>query len=69
VEIVVSLGILLVVLGFGSLIVPMLDIQFTLMSFLDDYQPWARVVVGVTGLGLLGWAMSQRREAAPPPAA
>lgn len=65
----VSLGILLVVLGFGSLILPMLDIQFTLMSFLDDYQPWAGIVIGVIGLGLLGWAMSQRREAAPPPPA
>jgi hypothetical protein len=47
----------------------MFDIQFTLMSFMDDYQPWAGIVVGVIGLGLIGWSMSQRSEAAPPPPA
>jgi hypothetical protein len=66
---VVSLGVLLIVLGFGSLLLPMVDIQFTLMSFMDDYQPWAGIVAGVIGLGLIGWSMSQRSEAAPPPPA
>lgn len=65
----VSLGILFIVLGFGSLLLPAFDIQFTLMSFLDDYQPWAGIVIGVVGLGLIGWSMSRRSEAAPPPAA
>ena len=65
----VSLGILLIVLGFGSLLLPVFDIQFTLMSFMDDYQPFAGIVVGVIGLGLIGWSMSQRSEAPPPPAA
>jgi hypothetical protein len=69
VVIVVSLGVLLIVLGFGSLLLPMFDIQFTLMSFMDDYQPWAGVVVGVIGLGLIGWSISQRSEATPPPPA
>jgi hypothetical protein len=66
---VVSLGILLIVLGFGSLLLPVFDIQFTLMSFMEDYQPFAGIVVGVIGLGLIGWSMSQRSEAPPPPAA
>ena len=65
----VSLGILLIVLGFGSLLLPVFDIQFTLMSFMDEYQPWAGIVIGVIGLGLVGWSRSQRGEPAPPPAA
>ena len=65
----VSLGILLIVLGFGSLLLPVFDIQFTLMSFIDDFQPWAGIVIGLIGLGLVGWSMSQRGELAPPPAA
>ena len=69
VVIVVSLGILLIVLGFGSLLLPLFDIQFTLMSFMDDFQPWAGILVGVIGLGLIGWSVSQRGEPAPPPAA
>ena len=65
----VSLGILLIVLGFGSLVLPMFDLEFRLMSIVDDYQPWAGIVVGLIGVGLIGWAMSQRRTATPPPTA
>jgi hypothetical protein len=66
---VVSLGILLIVLGFGSLVLPLFNMEFRLMSIVEDYQPWAGIIVGIIGLGLLGWGISQRRAATPPPAA
>jgi hypothetical protein len=66
---VVSLGILLIVLGFGSLVLPLFNLEFTLMSIVEDYQPWAGIIVGIIGLALLGWGISQRRQATPPPAA
>jgi len=58
-------GILLIVLGAGSLLLPMFSIQFTLMSLLDDYQPWAGVVVAIIGVALVVFAMN-RRQPAPP---
>ena len=63
----VRLGILLIVLGFGSLVLPLFNMEFRLMSIVDDFQPWAGIVVGVIGLGLVGWVMSQRRQASAPP--
>jgi hypothetical protein len=63
----IRLGILLIVLGFGSLVLPLFNMEFRLMSVVDDFQPWAGIVVGVIGLGLIGWVMSQRRQASPPP--
>lgn len=56
-----NLGVLLIVLGIGSLILPMFDIQFTLMTFVDPYQPFAGVVVAAVGAALLGLALQRRR--------
>jgi hypothetical protein len=41
----------------------MFDIQFTLMSLLDDFQPWARIVVAAIGVVLVVLGMNRRREA------
>ena len=46
-------GVLLLILGVGSLVLPKFDVQFTLMSKLEPYQPWAGIGVGVVGLLLL----------------
>jgi hypothetical protein len=64
-----SLGVLLVILGLGSLVLPMLGRQFTLLAPLDPYQPIAGIVVAAIG-GLLIVGDLLRRpepgEAVPP---
>ena len=49
-------GIALIIIGAGSLLLPLLGYQFTLMELLDDYQPYAGIVVAIDGavLGVLG---------------
>ena len=48
-----SIGVLLVILGVGSLILPYLGLQFRLMELVDPYQPWAGIVVAALGLVLI----------------
>ena len=64
----ISFGVLLVILGVGSLVLPYLDLQFTLMDFVDPYQPWAGIIVAALGLitVLFGAQRRGRREAARP---
>jgi hypothetical protein len=50
---VTSIGVLLVILGVGSLILPNLGLQFRLMEIVDPYQPWAGIVVAALGLVLV----------------
>lgn len=54
-----SLGVLLIVVGIGSLLLPIFDIQFRLMQLLDDYQPIAGIVIGAVGAVLV--VLSRRR--------
>ncbi len=56
-----SIGMLLVVLGLGSLVLPLLNMQFTFMSVLDAYQPFAGIVVAAIGAVLIAVA-TQRRQ-------
>ena len=60
----VGWGIFLIVLGAGSLLLPLLDYQFTLMELVDDYQPWAGIVVAVIGAVLVFMGMTRRQAAA-----
>ena len=46
----ISLGVLLVILGVGSLVLPNLGFQLSLMEFVDPYQPWAGIIVAALGL-------------------
>ncbi|HEU4918336.1 MAG TPA: hypothetical protein VFT20_01270 [Candidatus Limnocylindrales bacterium] len=61
-----SLGVLLLVLGVGSLLLPMFDIQFQIMTIVDPYQPFAGVVVAAVGAALIALALQRRRTAATP---
>jgi predicted lipid-binding transport protein (Tim44 family) len=56
----ISLGVLLVILGVGSLVLPYLDLQFALMDFVDPYQPWAGVIVAAIGLITILFAAQRR---------
>jgi hypothetical protein len=67
-------GIALIIIGAGSLLLPLLNYQFTLMELVDDYQPYAGIIVAVIGAALVLFGMNRRPESAvaassqPPPA-
>jgi hypothetical protein len=58
-------GIFLIIIGAGSLLLPLLGYQFTLMELVDAYQPWAGIVVAIIGVALVAYGMN-RRPVAPP---
>jgi hypothetical protein len=60
----VGWGIFLIILGAGSLLLPMFNIQFTLMELFDDYQPYAGIVVAVIGAALVVLAMNRQPDRA-----
>ena len=60
----VGWGIFLIVIGAGSLLLPMIGYQFSLMDLVEDYQPWAGIVVAVIGAILLYMGMTRRQPAA-----
>jgi drug/metabolite transporter (DMT)-like permease len=71
-----SLGVLLVILGVGSFVLPMIGYQFRLIEPLDPYQPWAGIALAAVGLVIVILAARARRAPAetvvettqPPPA-
>lgn len=72
-----SLGVLLVILGVGSFVLPMIGYQFTLMEPIEPYQPWAGILMAAVGLVIVILAARGRRAPAtvvettttsPPPA-
>jgi hypothetical protein len=62
----VGWGILLIVLGAGSLLLPMFDYQFTLMELVDPYQPFAGIVVAAIGAVLVFLGQTRRSASATP---
>lgn len=55
-------GILLVVLGAGSLLLPQLGYQFTLMELVDAWQPYAGIAAALIGVVLIVLGMNRRSE-------
>ena len=71
-------GVLLIILGVGSLLLPAFNLQFRLMEFVDPYQPWAGILVTVIGAALVAFGLQRSRTVtvsttstttAPPPSA
>ncbi len=58
----VGLGVLLIIFGVGSLILPQFNLQFRLMSLLDDAQPIAGIVVAAIGVLLLVLGLRNKRS-------
>ncbi len=52
-------GILLIVLGAGSLLLPQLGFQFRLMELLEDFQPYAGIAVALIGAVLVYLGMNR----------
>jgi hypothetical protein len=69
----VGWGIFLIILGAGSLFLPMMNLQFRLMELVDPYQPFAGIIVAVIGAALVFLGMNRQPSttipAAQPPAA
>lgn len=55
-------GITLIIIGAGSLLLPMLGYQFTLMELVDDFQPYAGIVVAIIGAALVLLGMNRQSE-------
>jgi hypothetical protein len=55
-------GIALIVIGAGSLLLPLLGYQFTLMELVDDFQPYAGIVVAIIGAVLVVLGMNRQTE-------
>lgn len=58
----VWLGTWLVVLGFGSLLLPLVGLEIRLMTLLDPAQPWAGIVMGAFGALLVVGGVVFRRN-------
>lgn len=58
----VGFGVLLIILGIGSLLLPMFDIQFQIMSLLDDYQPVAGIAIAAVGAVLVFLGLQRQRS-------
>ena len=58
----VGFGALLIILGVGSLLLPMFDIQFQIMSLLDDYQPIAGIAIAAVGVLLVVLGLQRSRN-------
>jgi hypothetical protein len=59
-----SAGLILTILGFGSLLLPVFGLQFKLLSLLDGAQPWIGILIGLVGLALLvvGFMQNNNQE-------
>jgi len=63
-----SIGALLAILGFGSLILPAFGMQFRLLSAVEGAQPWFGIILGVIGLVLMTLAGALGQSGALTPA-
>jgi hypothetical protein len=67
-SIMMRIGILLAVLGFGSFILEQFDYEFTLISWASDMQPTFGIVLGLVGVALIAGSLAlNRSKAAPQP--
>ena len=61
-----SFGVLLIILGFGSLVLRAMGRVFVVLEWADPYQPWVGIGVGVLGLIIvIATMMRGRREEEP----
>lgn len=55
-------GITLIIIGAGSLLLPLLGYQFTLMELVDDFQPYAGIAVAIIGAALVVLGMNRTSD-------
>jgi hypothetical protein len=67
-SIMMRIGILFAVLGFGSLVLEQFDYEFRLLSWATDMQPGFGIVLGLVGVALIGGSVAMSRaKSAPQP--
>jgi hypothetical protein len=57
----VGFGVLLIILGIGSFILPQFNMQFRLMSLFDGAQPAAGIIVAALGVLLVVLGLRRQR--------
>ena len=57
---VIGWGIFLIILGAGPLLLPQLGFQFRLMELVDDFQPYAGIVIALVGAVLVFMGMNRQ---------
>ena len=62
----VGWGIFLIILGAGSLLLPMIGFQFQLMELLDDFQPYAGIIVALIGAAMVFMGQRSSSDVAAP---
>jgi energy-converting hydrogenase Eha subunit F len=67
-SIMMRIGILFAVLGFGTFILEQFDMEFRLLSWADDMQPTFGIVLGLVGVALIAGSLVLNRSKAAPQA-
>lgn len=62
-EVLFRIGIIFILFGFGSLILRSFNYSFTLISWLDDAQPTAGIIIGVIGVVMVVAGMLIKSQA------
>ncbi|MEA5365543.1 hypothetical protein VA596_38875 [Amycolatopsis sp., V23-08] len=65
-SIMMRIGILFAVLGFGTFVLEQFDMEFRLLSWADDMQPTFGIVLGLVGVALIIGALVLGRSKATP---
>ena len=55
----VGWGVFLIIIGAGSLLLPLVGFQFSLMELVDDFQPFAGIVVAIIGAAMVLLGMNR----------
>jgi hypothetical protein len=67
-SIMMRIGVLCAVLGFGTIVLEQFDYEFRILSWASDMQPLFGIVLGLVGLALIGGSVALKRgKAAPQP--
>lgn len=65
-SIMMRIGVLCAVLGFGTIVLEQFDFEFRILSWASDMQPVFGIVLGVAGLALIGGSVALSRAKAAP---
>ncbi|WP_103337580.1 hypothetical protein [Amycolatopsis sp. CA-126428] len=65
-SIMMRIGVLCAVLGFGTLVLEQFDYEFRILSWATDMQPVFGIVLGVAGLALIGGSVALNRAKSAP---
>ncbi|KDN19305.1 hypothetical protein [Amycolatopsis rifamycinica] len=67
-SIMMRIGVLCAVLGFGTIVLEQFDYEFRILSWASDMQPLFGIVLGLVGLALIGGSVAMNRaKSAPQP--